>query len=298
MGEPSEGWLGWTGRDAPSEATSKLRSVRRLALLTLACEAWAALRYVPYSSQPGRYGLVATALVLCCGLGWNDRFARPATAVATALLGAVVVSVFPENANHQFLALSLLAIVLLVRPTGPEADRDRETALQAMRWIAAIGVFWAGVMKLWYGLWLGGEFLSYRIAIDPGFARTLGLLLPEAERVRLIALGTEIGSGPFRAEAPLLVAVSNLTWLAELGLPLALLWPRSRRVAMVATIALLFAIQVGAREIFFGGLMIGLLLLFARGDRVATALPWIGATYGLWLLRPELSSWLAAWAGS
>jgi hypothetical protein len=62
---------------------------------------------------------------------------------------------------------------------------------------------------------------------------------------------------------------------------------------MLATIGLFLAIEAGAREIIFGGLMTGLLLLFAERDRVAQALPWIAAVYLLWLLQPELAGWLA-----
>jgi hypothetical protein len=62
---------------------------------------------------------------------------------------------------------------------------------------------------------------------------------------------------------------------------------------MVTTIVLMVAIELGAREMFFGGLLIGLLLLFARRDRVATALPWIATVYLFWLLSPDIASWLA-----
>ena len=46
------------GADAPDVATSKLGAVRRLLLLTLACESWAALSVLPYSEQPARWGAV------------------------------------------------------------------------------------------------------------------------------------------------------------------------------------------------------------------------------------------------
>ena len=114
-----------------------------------------------------------------------------------------------------------------------------------MRWIAAIGVFWAGAMKLYYGYWLEGEFLAYRIATDPGFARVLGILVPDGELSRLLGLGTALGAGPFRADAPQLILVSNITWLAELILPLGMLWQRTRATAMVTTILLFVAIQLG-----------------------------------------------------
>ena len=74
--------LAWTGTDAGAVVESKLRSLRRLILLTLACESWVALRYVPYSSDPGLYGLLAAALTAAAALGWRDRFARPAIGIA------------------------------------------------------------------------------------------------------------------------------------------------------------------------------------------------------------------------
>jgi hypothetical protein len=295
-----ERWLDRAGRDVPPIVWSKLGSVRRLVLLTLACEAWLALRFVPYSSHPGAYGGIAAALTGCAVLGWRERFARPAMGAGFLLLLGVVVSVFPHNANHQFLMLLLLALLLLVG-SGREresADLDAVAALQAMRWIAAIGIFWAGVMKLVYGHWLGGGFLAFRIANDPGFALVLGPLLPAAELARLQSLGAEVGAGPFQADAPLLLVVSNGTWLAELALPPLLLWRRTRQPAMVATIILFVAIQLGAREVFFGGLMVGLLLLYSDRDRVATALPWIAGIYLFWLLRPEWQRWLAAGTGA
>ena len=293
----SERWLGWTGVDAPEIASSKLRSIRRLVLITVACEGWFVLTYVPYSSHATAYGLVATVLLGCAVFGWRDRFARSAVALAFMLLLGVVLSVFPENANHQFLALLLLILLLLGDSVGLEADRDAVAALQSMRWIAATGVFWAGAMKLYYGYWLEGEFLAYRIATDPGFTRVLGILVPESELSRLLGLGTDLGAGPFRANAPLLILVSNITWLAELILPLGLLWRRTRATAMVATVLLFVAIQLGAREVFFGGLMVGLLLLFSRRDRLAGLLPWITGLYVVWLLRRDILSWIAGGQG-
>jgi hypothetical protein len=299
MGDRSwdECWLGATGVDDPEVAAEKLRSIRRLVLLTVALEAWLALRYVPYSSSPGIYGLAAAGLGVCAIAGWHDRFARPAMGVALLLLLAVVLSVFPENANHQYLSLLLLTIALLVDPHGSEAESDTVAALQSMRWIVAIGIFWAGVMKLYYGYWLGGEFLAFRVANDPDFRTVLGFLVPAPELARLMGLGTEIGAGPYRAAAPLLIAVSNVTWLSEVVLPFFLLWSRTRGPAMVATILLFLAIQAGAREVFFGGLMVGLLLLYARRDRVAGALPWIVGVYVFWLLRPEWLRWVEGGQG-
>jgi len=76
-------------------------------------------------------------------------------------------------------------------------------------------------------------------------------------------------------------------------LPLGLLWSRTRAISMIVTILVFVAIQLGAREVFFGGLMVGLLSLFARRDRLATLLPWITGVYVFWLLRPDILRWMA-----
>ena len=123
------------------------------------------------------------------------------------------------------------------------------------------------------------------------------MLISDEELARLLSLGTDLGAGPFRPDAPLLVLVSNLTWLLELILPLGLLWPRTRRISMIATILLFVAIQLGAHEVFFGGLMVGLLLLFARRDRLAGAVPWITGLYVVWLLRTDVLQWVTGGQG-
>jgi hypothetical protein len=115
---------------------------------------------------------------------------------------------------------------------------------------------------------------------------------------RLTLLENRVGAGPFRVEAPMLIAISNITWLAEIVVPIGLLWSRTRAVSIVVGLALMVAIQLGAREVFFAGLMIGGLLLFARRDRLAAFLPVLGAFYLFWLLRPQLSDWLGAGASS
>ncbi len=297
-------FLAQTGRDDDEVAVRKLQAMRRLVLMTLAFEGWAALRYVPYSESPGFHAAIATALGVCALLGWRDRFALVSVGGALALELVTVISVFPHNANHQYLAIVLLALITLSfsGARGPRVDPgDARAAVAAMRWIVLAGLAWSGVMKLRYGYWLGGEFLSYQIATDPGFARVFAPIVPGAELARLVALENRIGAGPFRAEAPLLVAVSNLTWLAEITLPiglLGLLGSLARTIAMVVSIALMIAIQAGAREIFFAGMMVAGLLLFARRDRVSAFLPVVGLCYVLWLAWPALSRLLVAGGAS
>jgi len=291
-----------TSRDDDTVAVAKLQSMRRLVLMTLAFEGFVALRYVPYSESPGLHAAIAAALGVCTLLGWMERFALPAVLCALLLELITVASVFPHNANHQFLAIALLALIALAHPgvgPGPRPDPgDAGSAVASMRWIVLAGLVWSGVMKLAYGYWLGGEFLSYRIALDPGFARVFSPIVPDAEMARLLALENRIGAGPFRADAPLLVAVSNLTWIAEIALPIGLLVPRMRTFAMGALLALMVAIQVGARELFFAGLMLGGLLLFARRDLVRRLIPVAGVSYAAWLLWPWLTRAASSGASS
>ena len=60
----------------------------------------------------------------------------------------------------------------------------------------------------------------------------------------------------------------------------------------ILSLLLMLAIQSGAREFFFAGLMVGGLVLFAERDRLAPVLPVIGVGYVAWLLRGELSALL------
>ncbi len=291
--------LAVAGTDAPEVAEYKLRSLRRLVLLVVGCESWYALGFIPYSSRPALYGAAAAALTICAVLGWRDRFAWPAVCAAFLLELSIVLSAFPDNANHQYLLLVFLTLLILVgRPSEAVASDSLDTAcLQAVRWIIAIGLAWAGLMKLVYGYWFGAEFLSFRIATDPGFAWVLGAFVPDGEMARLTLLENRVGAGPFRVEAPMLIAISNITWLVEIVVPIGLLWSRTRGVSIVVALALMVAIQLGAREVFFAGLMIGGLLLFARRDRLAAFLPVLGVFYLFWLLRPQWVDWLGAGAG-
>jgi hypothetical protein len=147
------------------------------------------------------YGFVAILLLGCAIAGWRNRFARPASALAFGLLLGVVLSAFPDNANHQHLSLLLLILVLLADSRGSDDERNALAALQSMRWIAVIGVFWAGVMKLFCDYWLGGEFLAFRVAGNSGFTQVLGLLVSREEGSSCWVSEWILGPSPF---APML----------------------------------------------------------------------------------------------
>lgn len=264
------------GGDAPEHAGAKLLAMRQLVLLGVATEAWHALGYPAFRAHAAVHVALASLLTAALGLALHARFARLAAAGAALAVAVQIVLVFPENGNHQLVAL--LALAFSAVPADGRAE-ERPLALQAGRWLFLLAFVWAGVQKLLYGYWWGGEFLAHEIARDPSFAQLFGPLLPAGELERLRGLGSEPGAGPFRVDSALLVLVSNGAWLAELALPPLLFHDRTRALGVAGCLGFLVAIELAAREIFFGALMAGLALLFLPGDANRRALPWLGALY-------------------
>ena len=58
--------------------------------------------------------------------------------------------------------------------------------------------------------------------------------------------------------------VSNATYMLEILIPIGLMVRRVRPFALAAAMALIVAIEVTAREVFFGAFFLGLIALFAR----------------------------------
>ena len=141
--------------------------------------------------------------------------------------------------------LLVLSTLLLTLPRA-NALAERVDALDGFRWILLLGFFWAGVQKVLYGYYFGGEFLAHRMATDPDFLLVFGPFVPTAEVERLLALGRQYGAGPFRIDSWLFVAVSNLSWIAEIVLPLLLLFRPTRRLAVVGSVLFIFAVQSAA----------------------------------------------------
>ena len=56
-------------------------------------------------------------------------------------------------------------------------------------------------------------------------------------------------------------------------LPVFLLWRRTRPLAVLASLGLIAAIQLGAHELVFGAMFSSLVLLFARRDWLTPLLP-------------------------
>lgn len=235
-----------------------LRGIELLLFLHVTARLWVwALRPHPTAAELKLLvAIVATGLALVALRPTCTR--RAAAGLAILLLGKVLAT-FPETSNHAL--LELLCVGLLACFDRRIAG-ERVLLLQTCRWVVVIVLFHSGLQKVLYGTYFDAQFLGSFVALKPTFAQALGPLLPAAELVRLTSLPIRAGAGPFAIESALVVALSNAVYVFEMGAPLLLLWRRARVVAAVAAIAFTALLQTAAREMFFGALFIGLLLLF------------------------------------
>jgi hypothetical protein len=184
----------------------------------------------------------------------------------------------PESANHHFWEALIGSLLAFLHPEVPAEGR---LLVQSLRWLVVVPLVSSGVQKAVHGLWFRGEMLAYLVATKASFAAVLGPLVPTAELARLRGLTMAEGAGPFRAAAPLLAFVSNAAWIAEVACGVGLLVVRLRPVAWIGAVALVAAIELGAREMFFGSTMVGVLLLYARRDLNTRLLPGFVVLYAV-----------------
>ena len=150
----------------------------------------------------------------------------------------------------------------------------RQRDLRSLRWLAVIVLFQTGLQKVLYGHYLHGDFLTFMAATNQRFAALLGWVIEPAALESLSSMDVfRTGSGPFRTGSPALRIGSNGVVLAELALPVLMVVVRTRVAAMLAAIALVVAIQTGARELGFALLFSNLLLLFTPTDWNGRLLP-------------------------
>lgn len=236
-----------------------------------------------------RAGLAAT-LAACLALHFVERLAPLAIGVAICAQLTLLAATFPGTGNHFYLELWALVLLLVV---GRDDEPNAALLLAALRWSIAIVLFYTGLQKLRYGTYLGAQYLTFEMAVKPEFEAVFAPLVPESELARIRALVPgRVGDGPFRSDAPLLLLASNLVVAFELVAPFALLWWRTRRLAVLATLAFTVAIQSGAREVYFGGLLVSWILLFWPSSLHARAPLAFAAYYaalaGLRFLAPDL----------
>lgn len=176
---------------------------------------------------------------------------RSARTASFLLCVAVSTLVFPLVPNHGY----VFCVALLVGAIfDVDTQVERVATEDGFRRLAAIVWFWSGMQKVLSGTWSHGQFLAYEVGHSARFGKIFGALVSSAEQ-RIFRL-----DGPFMGNAAL-SNLSNLVWILEIGVGLALLFrTRFRHRAAIVGIGLLVAVEVVARESIFGILMVALLV--------------------------------------
>lgn len=273
-----ERWLSWADDDLPALASARRDALRLFLLVASLVEV--GLTNLVDDPHPGPWSLVFPLLLLAgllfCAVPVLKGFA---TTLAALTMFTVSIWRLPVTPNH-YLVLSVALLFLALTETG-RAEEHR-LSLNGIRWLIVIVLVASGLQKLSYGTYFRGEFLVFDIAINGNFASPFALLLPSAELARIRELGAGLpGDGPYRTGWLPLVLVSNFTYLFEIVVPCLLFHRRTRTAALVATILFLVAIEVAAREVFFGAIAVNLLLLFGRRNWNRNLLPLFLALYAL-----------------
>jgi len=272
--------LAMVGVEPPDATVATALAFRRFLLLQAAVHAWVV---VAHGREPlfAQVALVsALALTPAAVAGLVPRWATLAARVAFAVMVARLVVIFPDAYNHLVLETLFTGVAALTR----SGDADEEALLLGVvRWLVVIVFAWTGLQKVLHACWFRGEFLALAIATNAHYGDLFALVMPD-EVARLRALvPLRAGAGPFLVTALPFRLLSNLVWVAEIVLPIALVVARTRALAVAASIAFLVAVQVVARELVFGVLFTNGLLLFAPAA-YRRAFPLYVALLGLLLL--------------
>jgi hypothetical protein len=220
---------------------------------------------------------IATMLMLLA-------FRRTSMAVVALLVAAILelVATFPVTANHAWLLLVVAAVLVSFSPL----ERHQRDAFRTLRHLTGVVILLTGVQKVLHGTWFQAQLMGDFIGAKAGFGALFGLIDPAgAEVIRQMDQIT-VGTGPIRSTTPLMLVVSNLTWVLELLIPLGLLLPRTRTVVAWGAILFFFSIQFAALEFTFAILMASMVALWlpvAQSMRFWRAMMWL--TFGLTAIR-------------
>ena len=268
---------------APDEpADARVGAFRTFLLLYGATRSWLWVHYTT-TGDAGLW-LAAVAMSVSAGLALWPRTADASPWLALPAVAFQAAWRFPYTANHLYLELLCLALLVL---SGP----GRGLALQALRWLTVLVLFHTGLQKLLYGAYLHGDFLAFMVGSQERFADAFRWILPEGEVLRLEGIDRKAaGAGPYRVDHAGFVLASRLVVVAELLLPILLIAQRTRLLAALAATLLMVSIQAGALEIGFALLFTNLLLLFVPAPWNARLLPFFALVL-LWALGAALG-WL------
>jgi len=278
------GWIWAVGRVDPDQGDGVWRALSGLLLIHELARTLQLALVLDTPAAEWRFGLALAVLGCLVLWRWRPALACGLTALA---VGVQVIWCFPFVANHLFVEALALALVAVA---GPE----RPLGIAGCRWVAVAVLGWSGLQKLLHGTWVQGSFLASAIAMEEGFAQAFAWLLPSGEVAALVARGQPApGSGEWALGSAAGLAISNGTWLAEILLAALLLKRRTRRWASWAAVALILGVQLGARELFFAGLMTVLLLSFQRAAWLRRLVPVLVVLDAA--LIASLAGWLPAW---
>ena len=272
--------LALVGSDHPEAQAAKVRSLGLVLLMHETSEAWLIAQthqpYAPYGVRLAHATGISACLVVAFAM---PRWTRAAIGAAAAFVLVQVALMFPNTPNHALLELMLLG---LLAGFDDRVAEERDAMLQSCKWLVAIVLFSSGLQKLLHGTYFHGEFLAYLTLTETDrFGWLFERIIPAGELARLHT--SDPAAMTYRIDGALAVAVSNAVWVAELLVPIGLLIARVRRYAVFAGIALIVAIEVGAREVTFGVLMTTLLLAHLPRDEIRRLVPVWGAVYA-WLI--------------
>jgi hypothetical protein len=247
--------------DTPGTERSKVLAYQAILLLIIGAEYW--VRAIPRWDTLTPFFLVSVPLAsLLCVAALHRRIRRPAFALVALAHGTVIVREFPAAGNHAYLELLLCLLCVLIDPD--DAD-ERRLFLRAVRYMVALIFVYSGIQKAVHGYYFQGQFLAHSLWVD-SFRPVLALLMPADEYARLAAFSRAVGEGPYIVRSTFFVLLSNAVWIAEILLGVLLIVPRTRTLAVFASIAFVAGIEVAAREVFFGFVFVNSILLYLPGD--------------------------------
>jgi hypothetical protein len=275
----SERALAFLDGDDPGTELSKVRAFEWIFVLIVCAEygARAALK----SNDLGLNFWVSLPLIAALGVAaLSARWGRLAFVGLAIAQTARIWNEFPAAGNHSYLELLLC---ILCASLNVRDQEERQLFLRAVRWMSCVVFFYAGVQKLVHGYYFRGQLLLYSIGTET-FRPLLQLLLPHADFVRLSHYQLQAGDGPFLVSSPLILVVSNATYIIEIGLAVLLLLRRTRQLAVIGATVFLISIETAAREFFFGLIYVNMLLLFLERDVNRRLVVVFGAILGCLLL--------------
>jgi hypothetical protein len=249
--------LGWLGGGESWVRAAQVVAFERIVLLVIGVEYWCR-GLARWNDLSTAYVASLGAATVLCVAGLVTPCRRVAFGALAAIHATVVWNEFPATGNHAYLEVMLC---LLGAFLDPRVESDRVLFVAAGRWLAVVILFYSGLQKLVHGYYFHAEYFAFSLWIE-SFRTVFQWLLPADELRRLTAFAGNPGDGPYAVRSPLVVAIANLTWIAEMTLAPALLCRRTRPFAIAAAVALIVGIELAAREAFFGLLYVNLILLF------------------------------------